>query len=398
MAEIGAFAQSTSELSGKRRGDVDPMNLIVLAIYLAVGPVDEKAWPRVPESFVTHADVFSAGEGGYFAFRIPAVEATPEGILLAFAEARKYNLNDPGFGKQDIDLVLKRSSDGGLTWSELQVIEDPGELWSAANPATVFDRATGRVWVFYIRCRPERSTRTARAGTDDVLVLARWSEDNGKTWSEAVDLTPVARDYHDPTWRMTVPGPGGAIQTRTGRLLVPAWKVDGWNNFVIFSDDHGKSWQRSSFVPGGKEGNENQLVELADGRILMDIRQSKGPHRWQSISGDQGQTWSEPFPGHEVTPVACAIERYPGGGVPGGQDLIVWTGPKGPGRQTLTLHISEDDAETFSRSYIIADGPAAYSDLTVLPNGNLAILWERDNYRRITLTIVSKEFFQTLGQ
>jgi sialidase-1 len=374
------------------------MDPVLVAICLTLGPVEEKVFPRVPDAFVTHVDVFSAGEAGYFAFRIPAVEATPEGILLAFAEARKYNLNDPGFGKQDIDLVLKRSSDGGLTWSELQVIEDPGELWSAANPATVFDRSTGRVWVFYIRCRPERSTHTARAGTDDVLVLARWSEDNGKTWSKPVDLTPVARDYHDPTWRMTVPGPGGAIQSRTGRLLVPAWKVDGWNNFVIFSDDHGRSWQRSTFVPGGKEGNENQLVELGDGRILMDIRQTKGSHRWRSISSDQGQTWSEPSPGHEVTPVACAIERYPGGGVAGRQDLIVWTGPKGPGRQTLTLHISEDGGQTFSRSYIITDGPAAYSDLTFLPHGNLAILWERDQYRRITLTMVSKEFFQTLGQ
>jgi len=367
---------------------------VLFTLLLSFAPAAEELYPHVPSAFCTHVDVFSANEGGYFAYRIPAVETTSEGILLAFAEARKYNLNDPGFGKQDIDLVLKRSSDGGRTWSELQVIEDPGELWSAANPATVVDRTTGRVWVFYIRCRPERNTHTARAGTDDVLVLARWSQDHGQSWSEPIDLTPVARDYGDPTWRMTVPEPGRAIQTTTGRLLVPAWKVDGWNNFVIFSDDHGKTWQRSSFIPGGKEGNENQLVELGDGRILMDIRQTKGSHRWRSISSDGGQSWSEPIPGHQLTPVACAIERYPGEVVGRKQDLILWTGPKGPGRQNLTLHLSEDGGQTFSRSYIIAEGPAAYSDLTVLPDGTLGILWERDNYRRITLTTVAKEFFR----
>jgi sialidase-1 len=119
------------------------------------------------QSMPIHVDVFASATNGYFAYRIPAIETAPDGSLLAFAEARKYNLDDPGFGKQDIDLVLRRSTDNGQTWSPLVVIEDPGELWSAANPTTVVDRSTGRVGLFYMRCQPERNTGTARAGTDD---------------------------------------------------------------------------------------------------------------------------------------------------------------------------------------------------------------------------------------
>ena len=131
--------------------------------------------PPLAQPMPIHVDVFVSGTEGYFAYRIPAIETAPDGSLLAFAEARKYNLDDPGFGKQDIDLVLRRSTDNGQTWSPMVVIEDPGELWSAANPTTVVDRQTGRVGLFYMRCKPERNTGTARPGTDDSQILLRWS-------------------------------------------------------------------------------------------------------------------------------------------------------------------------------------------------------------------------------
>ncbi len=130
-------------------------------------------------------DVFLEHTGGYFGYRIPAIETTPDGSLLAFAEARKYSLEDPGYGNQDIDLVFRRSTDGGKSWSPMKVIDDPGERWSAANPATVVDRSNGRVWLLYLRCKPGRNTDTARPGTDDSQVLARTSDDNGLNWSAA---------------------------------------------------------------------------------------------------------------------------------------------------------------------------------------------------------------------
>ena len=312
----------------------------------------------------THADVFVSGQDGYHTYRIPAIETAPDGSIIAFAEARKYNADDPGYGRQEIDLVFKRSTDNGATWSSMKVLEHPGELWSAANAATLVDRTNGRLWVFYLRSKPGKSTETSRPGTDDMQTLARWSADNGQSWSEPIDLTSIARDMNDAGWRASVPGPGGAIQARSGRLLVPMWKAP-FANFAIYSDDHGHTWKRSQFVPTKEGGNENQLVELADGRILMDLRRESGPHRAFAESGDGGLTWSEPRPGIQVTPVMCAIERF---SRREGSEInrILWTGPAGQERRRLVLRISEDEGRTFPTEKLISDNYAAYSDLTIL--------------------------------
>ncbi len=346
------------------------------------------------QSDLKHVDVYTSGTDGYTGYRIPAIEAAPDGTLLAFAEARKYNLSDPGGKGQEIDLVLKRSTDGGATWSPMKVIEHSGAYWSSSNPATAVDRQNGRVWVFYLRCKPGRSTSAARPGTSDVANLARYSDDNGLTWSAPLDMTAVARDMHDPQWRISVPGPGGAIQTRTGRLLVPMWKFAPWQAFAVYSDDHGKTWQRGAVVPGKQGSDEDQLVELANGDILLDMRQHAGTHRWIATSSDGGQTWSKPRPGVAVTRVCCAIERLTLKADDADHNRIIWTGPKGPGRNNLVALISYDEGKTFKNERLIAKGPAAYSDLTILPDKSVGVLWERGNYRYITFTRLTLSFLE----
>ena len=255
---------------------------ILLLVLFGLPTMTNAAEPVAEQPMPAQTDVFVSGSDGYRAYRIPVIETAPDGSLLAFAEARKHNLGDPGMENNDIDLVCKRSSDAGRTWSAMKVIEDPGELWSAANAATVVDRQTGRVWLHYLRCKPGKNTDAARPGTDDVQNLVRTSDDNGQTWSDPIDLTSVARDMKDPNWRCSVPGPGGAIQDQEGRLIVPIWKVAPSDVLAIFSEDHGKTWKRGQTVPANGGGDENQLVELADGRILMDYRQNSGAHRWSS--------------------------------------------------------------------------------------------------------------------
>lgn len=346
------------------------------------------------ESLLKHVDVFVSGKDGYVGYRIPAIETAPDGSLMAFAEARKFNMSDPGGKGQEIDLVLKRSTDGGATWSAMKVIEHSGEYWSSSNPATVVDRQNGRTWVFYLRCKPGRGSREARPGTDDATNLARYSDDNGVNWSEPIDQTSVAREMADPQWRISVPGPGGAIQDRKGRLIVPMWRFAPWGVFAMFSEDHGRTWQRGKQMPGSRGGDEDQLVELADGRILFDIRQESGPHRWQALSSDGGRTWSEPRPGQSVTPVCCAIESYTRKSAGDDRNRILWTGPLGPGRKKLVVRTSYDDGQTFSNEQMIADEPAAYSDLTILKDKSAGVLWERGNYRFITFTRLNREFLE----
>lgn len=362
----------------------------LIVALLAAAVAAEAAQPLLEQ-----VDVYRSGEDGYAMYRIPAIEAAPDGTLLAFAEGRKYNGDDPGFGKQDIDLVLKRSTDGGKTWSKMEIIEDPGEYWSAANPATVVDRSTRTVWVLYARCKPGANTDAARPRTDDLQTLARTSTDNGKTWSKPIDLTGVARDMQDAQWRASIVGPGGMIQTRSGRLLAPIW-TSPFGNLAIYSDDHGKSWQRGQRVPGGSFGDEDQMVELADGRILLDIRQNHGDARRRSTSSDGGQTWSKTTGGEAVTPCACAIERLTLA-TTADRNRILWTGPKGPGRKTLVARISYDEGVSFPVERVLSEDLAAYSDLAILKDGAVGCLWERGDYRFLTFTRVNLALLEPNG-
>jgi len=343
-------------------------------------------------------DVFVSGQDGYFAYRIPAIQTAPDGTVLAFAEARKYNLGDPGKEGQDIDLVLKRSTDQGATWSSMKIIEDPGERWSAANPCTLVDRETGTVWLFYLRGKPGRNTYTGRPGTNDIETFARTSSDNGRSWSEPIDLTKVTRDLSDPKWCTSVVGPGGGICTRNGRLAIPVWRFEPWSVFAVFSMDHGRTWQRGEFIPG-VSGDECQLAELADGRWLLDIRQHDGgKHRWRATSEDGGRTWSKPFAGETLSPVACAVERLTLKSTGDNRDRLLWTGPEGPGRTNLVVRVSYDEGKTFPHQRAITRGHSAYSDLTIFKDKTVGVLWERGEktgYQFITLTRFNREWLES---
>jgi sialidase-1 len=278
----------------------------------------------------------------------------------------------------------------------LSVIESPGERWSAGNPTPVLDRDTGRLWLHYLRCQPNRGVRAARPTTDELQNLVRYSDDHGQTWSDAIDITPVCRDMNDAQWCATITGPGGsAVQDCTGRLIVPCWKWP-YAVFALISEDHGRTWQRGQFVPGGI-GNENQLVELPDGRIMMDFRQEAGKslHRWIATSSDGAHTWSAARPGQEVQTVCCALDRWPADASSDKPSVLVWSGPKGPGRRHLVVRFSHDMGQTFPIEKLITSELAAYSDLARIDR-RLGLLWERgagdEPYRIITYTPLEEAF------
>ncbi len=360
---------------------------------------------------LTHKDVFRAGVGGYHSYRIPAIVTAADGSLIAFAEARRDNRGDPGSG--DIDLVTSRSEDNGGTWSEMRVVDDPGEKWAASNPTPLADRSNGRLWLFYNRWEPGFGTDRSRPGTRNNQMWARSSEDYGRTWSAPRDLTPSSRDYDH--WAAMFTGPGGAIQTRSGRLMIPAaMKHDAYSvagsiggftgsigmmrAYVLFSDDHGQSWKRGALVPALT--NENQLVELADGAVLMDARQNSGDHRWLVTSADGGETWSRPRPGQALTPVATSIERFTLQSAGADRDRLIWTGPTGPGRKNLVARLSYDEGETWMSERVLYGGLASYSDATVLRDGTAGVLWERgvsEAVQYITFTRFNREFLEQAG-
>ena len=186
------------------------------------------------------------------------------------------------------------------------------------------------------------------------------------------------------------------MQARDGRLAVPVWRFEPWGVCAIVSDDHGRTWRRGEFVPG-VSGDECQLVELANGDWLFDIRQQRGSNRWHSTSSDGGKTWSQANAGERVTRVACAIERLTLKANGDDRDRILWTGPKGPERSNLVARVSYDEGKTFSRERTIYTGPAAYSDLTILKDKTVGVLSERgtnSGYQFITFTRFNRDWLE----
>ena len=355
------------------------------------------------QSIPQHVDVFTSGTDGYHTYRIPAIETAVDGSLIVFAEARKHNRADPGHDDNDIDLVFKRSTDGGKTWSKMIVLDDPGERWSSCNPTTVVDRTNGQMWLFYGRTKPGRSSVTARPGTDDSQAWARTSQDHGVNWSKPIDITAVARDVEQ--WGSSFFGPGGAIQNRNGRLIVPVARITGrtdgegnpiagvWAAYAIYSDNFGKTWQRGQLVPSPST-SENQLVELADGTILMNARQHSGSRRLVATSRDGGATWTTPQTSQEVCQIAAGIERFSLRSAGDERDCILWTGPRGPGRQILVVRASYDEGKTFTNERVLSREIAAYSDMTLLRDGSVGVIWERGRYAQITFTRFDQEFVE----
>jgi len=334
-----------------------------------------------------YTEVFVAGEKGYSTFRIPSIIATAQGTLLAFAEGRRDGSGDAG----DIDLVLKRSSDGGQTWSPLQVVGDNGPN-TFGNPCAVVDRTTRTIRLLTTQNRGVDREKDIIAGTSQggrtVAVLR--STDDGVTWSPPEDITASVKQA-DWTWYAT--GPGVGIQTRTGRLVIPGnHAVAGTavhQSHIVFSDDGGRSWQMGGSADPGT--NESQIVELTDGRLMLNMRNHPPKaenFRMVATSADGGRSWSQAKPDLALIepPAQASLIRSTTVGADG-RSRLLFSNPASARRERMTVRMSENEGATWPASRVVHEGPAAYSSLVVLPDGSMGLLFERGErspYEKIT--------------
>ncbi len=317
------------------------------------------------------APVFTAGTDGYHSYRIPALIATKKGTLLAFCEGRKNGLSDTGA----IDLLLKRSADGGKTWGKTQVVwSDEGN--TCGNPCPVVERESGVIHLLMTHNLGEdrQSALIAGKAKGARTVWVTRSGDDGETWTKPAEITKAVSK---PDWGWYATGPGVGIQTTTGRLVIPCDNyVKGSKkrqSHVIYSDDKGRTWKLGGVV--GPHCNECQVAERADGVLVLNMRNYRGTNRRAiSLSKDGGETWSEPADDPALLEPVCQASLIR---LPGEKGEMLFSNPASKKRENMTVRLSRDGGKTWPASGVLYAGPSAYSCLVALPGGGAACLYER---------------------
>ena len=322
-------------------------------------------------------EVFVSGTEGYHTFRIPSAIVSQKGTVLAFSEGRKGSQSDTG----DIDLVLKRSLDGGETWKPMQIVAEDGPN-TMGNPCPVVDRDTGTIWLLMTHNLGEdrESEIIAQTSKGTRTVWVTKSADDGETWSEPVEVTATTKQ---PNWTWYATGPGVGIQLRSGRMVIPCDHIvaetNEFGSHVIYSDDHGETWKLGGAVGPGV--NECQVAELADGSLMLNMRSYDTTHANQRAiarSTDGGETWSAlSYDSALVEPICQASFLRYTGEPEHDKSRLLFSNPASTQREKMTVRMSYDEAETWPVSYVLHFGPAAYSCLTVLADMSIGCLYER---------------------
>jgi sialidase-1 len=322
--------------------------------------------------------LFKSGEEGYKCFRIPAIVTTTKGTILAFAEARKNNCSDAG----DIDLVVKRSFDGGKTWSKISMVWNDAEN-TCGNPAPVVDQKTGNIILLSTwnlgTDREEQIIKGTSKDSRRVFVLS--SSDEGNSWSTARDITS---DVKMPDWTWYATGPGNGIQMRSkkykNRLVIPCDHIEAvskkYYSHSIHSDDGGLTWKLGGSTPTDMV-NECTVAELPKGKLLLNMRNYNALRvRQTSTSIDGGETWSDLQQDTALIEPVCQASMlwYDH---KGRKPFLAFSNPANQkSRTNMTVRISFNQGKSWKQKLVLHEGPSAYSNLVVLPNGNLACFYE----------------------
>jgi len=350
---------------------------IVLGLIVLLSACASKAKKeslKIEENPLEIVDLFNTGMAeGVSCYRIPAIITAPNGDLVATIDERVPSCGDLKWSK-DINIIMRRSSDHGKTWTPIEMVIDFPEGKSASDPSMIVDKITGDIFLFY-------NYMNLDTEKDIYYLHVMKSSDNGKTWGEPEDITSqIAKPEWHKDFKFITSGRG--IQTSTGKLLHCMVNLDSGMH-LFGSDDHGKTW---FFIDSPiSPANESKVVELADGSWMVNARANdKNGMRYVHTSTDEGQTWEtrgEP----QLKDPGCnaSIIRYTS--VKDGYEknrLLFANANSAKGRVNMTVRISYDEGKTWSEGKTVYEGSSAYSSLTVLENGDIGLFFEKDKHTK----------------
>jgi len=395
----------------------------LLSLLILTAGLAQSAAAAAPS--LESTDLFSSGDHGYALYHIPGVLVTAKGTILAWGEARKK-----GGDWDAIDILLRRSTDEGKTWSKAQNIShvpgpktknpfalrlksvNPDDV-TYNNPVLIADKDGTVHMLFcmeYMRCFYQRS------------------KDDGVTWSTPVEITSTFEKFHkDYDWKVLATGPNHSIQLKNGRLVVPVWLSTGTGGnahrpsvtATIYSDDKGKTWKAGDIaIPCTDEWinpNETTAIELADGSVMLNARsESKAHRRLVTVSKDGATGWSTPkFDDALLEPICMASIVRLTTEKTGGKNRILFSNPdnlaradgkeapgKGRDRKNISVKLSYDEGKTWAVNKVLDAGYSGYSDLAVSKKGAIFCFYGRGEktdfggfaFKHLTLTKFNLEW------
>ena len=302
-------------------------------------------------------------------YRIPALASWPDGSLVAVIDARYDDNRDLSDGGQ-ICIACRRSSDGGKTWSAASIVWkcpwSDSEKWSASDPSLIVDEQTGRVFCF---CN---SLEHVKKEGLKYRHFVQSSDDCGATWSKPVEITDSIRYQGWGRKSASLITSGRGIQLRDGTLVHTLTCED---QVCLFgSEDHGATWKLIGGI--APSGSECKVVELEDGRLVINARvENHMGGRIVHVSRDRGKTWTSRLDmaipdegcnaGLNVLPV-------------NGRSMMAFSNcTSWGGRNSLTLRLSGDGGDSWTRGIVIDRDDGGYSEIVRLPGGAVGVIWER---------------------
>lgn len=336
------------------------------------------------------------GVAGHRQYRIPALAVSTEGTLLAAYDGRP-NLDDL---PNPIDLLIRRSTDNGISWDPQQTVRTGTGLDGYGDPSLLIDSETERIFCFHA-AGTHAGFFEAAQGLDDKDSIQHadlsFSDDDGLTWQHR-SLTSMLKR---PGITGLFAAAGAGIQIHTGPFagrLVQQFVLLHQGNIKAasaYSDDHGETWTLGEFISGA---NENKVVCLADGSLLMHSRAT--PHRLTALSTDGGHSYTAAQPHRELPDPSDngSVARFDGlpnvaaWATPETENWLIATHNHDPLlRRNTLLKLSVDNGATWPYAVVLCAGSSQYSTATRLPDGRIGVLYERQGYQEIVFVALDPQ-------